>query len=304
MQFKDYYKVLGVEKGASADEIKKAYRKLAIKYHPDKNPGNKAAEERFKEITEANDVLSDPEKRKKYDQFGQNWKAYEESAAGQGGYRGYGPGQGGHFSFSEEDFSNIFGGTGGHSDFFETLFGSFKSHRARGAGSMKGADAEAELTITLEEAFHGGVKTINLDGEMLNINLKPGMTDGQRLRLKQKGGRGIGNGPRGDLYLTVHIQEHPIFQRKGDDLYCDLEVDVYTAVLGGKKTIQTLKGPVNINIPKETQGGKVLRLRDLGMPRRDTPSGYGDLYARIIITIPTKLSAREIALFEELAGLR
>ncbi|HEY8402417.1 MAG TPA: J domain-containing protein [Cytophagaceae bacterium] len=309
MQFKDYYKILGVDKSASSDEIKKAYRKLAVKYHPDKNPGNKEAEEKFKEINEAYDVLEDPEKRKKYDQFGQNWKAYQDNAANQGYAYSGGPG-GSHFSFTEEDFANIFGGgggsgTSGYSDFFETLFGNFRSHRGdRTRRDTKGQDLEAEINITLEEAYHGGPKTINLDGEILNLKLKPGIADGQRLRLKEKGGIGWGNGPRGDLYLTVHIQQHPRFERKGDDLYCDIDVDVYTAVLGGKTTINTLKGPVSITIPPESSTGKVLRLKNLGMPKYGSKNVYGDLYAQIRIVVPQNLTEQEKGLFHQLAKLR
>ena len=245
MDYKDYYKILGVDKKATQDEIKKAYRKLALKYHPDKNPGNKAAEEKFKEISEANEVLSDPEKRKKYDELGSNWKQYENAGAPGGGYYQWGgsPGGGRSRVEYEGDLGDIFGGGAGFSDFFKQFFGGsydtggFQS-AGRGRGSrqqrsVKGQDYQAEMSITLEEAYNGVSRIINVNNEKLKINIKPGVADGQILRVKGKGSAGQFGGQSGDLYLTIKIHPHYLFTLKDNDLYCDVPLDIYTALLGG-----------------------------------------------------------------------
>lgn len=312
MEFKDYYKILGVDKDATKEEIKKAYRKLALKYHPDKNPGNKQAEEKFKEITEANEVLSDPEKRKKYDTLGANWKQYEN--AGSGGmndfYRQYASGSGGSGFHFEGDLGNLFGGMGGgFSDFFESFFGG-RSARTGGAGraynqAAKGADYDANLNLTLEEAFNGTDREINVDGRKLRVKIEPGTTEGKRLRLKNQGGAGNYGGEKGDLYLNIHILDHPFYEVNGDDLYYNLEVDLYTAILGGKAQITTLDGKkINIEIPKETDNGKLLRLKHLGMIRSDNKNKRGDLFVRINVQIPKNLSREELALFKKLSEMR
>ncbi len=309
MEFKDYYKTLGVEKNATSEEIKKAYRKLAMKFHPDRNPGDKSAEEKFKEITEANEVLSDPEKRKKYDQLGANWRNYQTAGNTNANdwFRQYSSGrQGGAPNFSG-DFGDLFGNIGGFSDFFESFFGG-RSHHSGGSifdRAQKGIDYEANLNITLEEAYNGTERQITVDGRKLRIKIEPGTKEGLKLRLKSQGASGKHGGERGDLYLTVHILDHPFFEVSGDDLYYNLDLNLYTAVLGGKAEIKTLDGKkVKLSIPPETDNGSLLKLKNMGFPVKHNTSKRGDLYVRIIIQMPKKLSSEEKKLFEKLASLR
>ncbi len=310
MEYKDYYKILGVSKNASTDEIKKAYRKLAAKYHPDRNPDDKASETKFKEINEAREVLTDPEKRKLYDQFGADWKQYKAAGAqGDFDWSKYArQGAGGRRTYSYQtggDFGDIFGDTG-FSDFFETLFGGGLGGfgaRSRQARPAKGQDARAELTVSLEEAFHGTARQVTVDGQTLKLSVRPGIQDGQELRLTGKGQPGMRGGASGDLYLRVRVAEHPRFERKGNDLYCELPVDLYTAVLGGKTELRTLDRTIKVDIAPETQNGKTLRLKGLGMPHYKQ-AGRGDLYARITIQVPRNLSKKERELFEQLQKLR
>nr|MBA3705794.1 J domain-containing protein [Bacteroidota bacterium] len=237
MKFRDYYTILGVSKSSSADEIKKAYRKLAVKYHPDKNQGDKSVEEKFKEANEAYQVLSDPEKRKKYDELGENWKYYDQKGAPnkendwsqnqntQGRQRGY--------KQSDQGF-----GGGQFSDFFESFFGKgYAGSETR--GTSKENDYQAEVELLLEDAYTGAARLMEVNGEKLQMKFK-GVKDGQVLRIKGKGGHGFNTGERGDIYVTVHILPHPHFERKGDDLYCEAPVDLYTAILGGKTLIRTM----------------------------------------------------------------
>ncbi|MBL6448861.1 J domain-containing protein [Fulvivirga sp. 29W222] len=305
MEYKDYYKILEVDKTASANDVKKAYRKLAVKYHPDKNPDNKVAEEKFKEIGEAYEVLKDPEKRKKYDQLGSNWRHFQQSGGHDSDFdwSRYASGQQGQgYSYYQGDPNDIFGNTD-FSDFFETIFGG--SSRATGGKrrhrTPAGQDLHADLHISLEDAFHGGPKTFSINSEKIRIKLKPGVNDGQTLRLKGKGASIVPNGPRGDLYLKIIINPHPLYQRKGNDLYHDLAVDIYTAILGGKATVRTLHGAVNITIPAGTANGKVLRIKSKGMPTGKT---YGDLYLTINVQIPTQLSEEEQDLFKRLRDMQ
>ncbi len=306
MEYKDYYKILGVDKSASADEIKKVYRQLAKKYHPDKNPGNKAAEEKFKSITEANEVLSDPEKRKKYDTLGANWKQYENAAPNRGPYYS----QQSHGGFTgAEGFENIFGNSGGFSDFFESFFGAGFAGAKNKASSFrqpkKGRDYEAYLTVTLHEAFTGADKEISVDGKKLRVKITPGVEDGKKLRLPKQGGEGISGGERGDLYLIIKIDRHQSFDRKDDDLYHTLIIDLYTAVLGGKKEIKTIDGKnISITVPKESDNGKILRLKGLGMPNYENPKLRGDLFITLSVKLPKNLSTKEEKLFKELSELR
>jgi len=304
MDYKDYYKILGVGKTATADEIKKAFRKLAVKYHPDKNPGNKQMEEKFKEINEANEVLSDPEKRKKYDEMGNNWQQYERAG-----------GRGDDFDWSRyrqqrgtrnqgEAFD--FGG-GGFSDFFEQFFGSSfggGGFERSGSASMKGQDLRLDIDITLEEAFAGTSRQFEVDGERLKIQLKPGSYDGQQIRIKGKGGKGRNQGQRGDIYGFVHVQKHTHFRVEGNDLHCDVPVEYYTAALGGKATIRTLKGLIKIDISKGTESGKILRLKNMGMPVYNEQGKFGDLYAKVFLVIPKNLTQKEIDLLKQLEDLR
>ena len=307
MNFKDYYKILGVDKSASSDEIKKVYRKLAVKYHPDKNQGNKTAEEKFKEINEANEVLGNPEKRKKYDVLGENWKHYEQQGAQNKNdfdwskWQNAGGGQQ-YYSSGNESFGN-----GEHfSDFFETIFGGgFGSgQRERTRGIHKGSDYQAEVELSLEESYTGTARLLEVNGEKLQMKFKPGVQDGQTLRIKGKGGQGLNGGARGDIYVSVKIPVHPHYERKGDDLYCDAPVSFYTVILGGKTLIRTLKGTIKIDIPKETDSGKILRLKKLGMPKFGKENEFGDLYARVKIVVPKNLSEKEMELFKQLSAMR
>lgn len=315
MEFKDYYKILGVDKNATQDDIKKAYRKLAMKYHPDRNPGDKSAEEKFKEITEANEVLSDPEKRKKYDMLGANWKNYQHTGGGFddfftqfGGSRRSKSSGGSTFEFSN-DFSDLFGNIGGFSDFFESFFGG-RSRRSEDAFTSMGnkskssaIDVEADLNITLEDAFNGTERQINVDGKKIKIKINPGIKDGQKLRLKGLGRSRVSNGNKGDLYLNIHILNHPFYEIKDDDLYFNLDIDLYTAVLGGKESIKTLDGKrINITIPEGTESGKILRLKNLGMMKED--GTRKDLFVKVHVNIPKNLTEEEKNLFKKLKALR
>ncbi len=309
MEFKDYYKILGVDKNATQDEIKKAYRKLALKYHPDRNPGDKAAEEKFKEITEANEVLSDPEKRKKYDALGANWKQYQSTGHGfEDFFSQFGGGQRGKTYTFSGDIGDLFGNISGFSDFFESFFGRSASpfeSRTRRRGKSKGADYEATLYITLEEAFHGGTKEVLIEGKKVRIKIDPGVRDGKKLRLKGLGAPGIGGGERGDLYLTIKIEKHPYYELVGNDLYYDLYIDLYTALLGGKKQIRTLSGKtVNLTIPPETDNGKILRLKGMGFRVAENSNTLGDLFVRIKVELPKNLTAEEKELVKKLASMR
>jgi curved DNA-binding protein len=304
---RDYYSVLGVPRTATDKEIRAAYRKLARKYHPDLNPGDKTAEARFKELQAAYEVLSDPEKRKKYDQFGPNW---EHVAQAQGGFgqAGFDPRTGGiHFDFgSGTDFSeileNLFGtGMGG--------FGSRSGTRTR-SRPRRGEDVEHQATVSLEEAYFGGVRILeipSLNGlppRRIEVRIPPGVRTGQRIRLAGEGGAGYGGGPSGDLYLVVTVLPHGTFERKDDDLYCDVALPLTTAVLGGEVQVPTIGGKkVVLRIPPETQNGQVFRLAGKGMPRFGG-TGYGDMFAKMKVVLPTKLTARERELFDELRRLR
>ena len=311
MDYKDYYKILGVDKKATQDEIKKAFRKLAVKYHPDKTKGNKAAEEKFKEVNEANEVLSDPEKRKKYDQFGSQWQQYQQYG-GQGGFDwSQFANQGGnsrqyHF---EGNLGDMFGESG-YSDFFDMLFGqgfggsTSRRGRSTRTQSVQGHDVSAELPITLEEAYSGVSKVFSIDNQSIKLNIKPGIEGGHVLKIPGKGEKGFGKGNPGDLLITIRVMNHPEFERSGDDLKGELKVDLYTAVLGGKISFRALKGNVKIDIPKGTQNGKTLRLHKLGMPKYGKNDEFGNLYLKINVQVPANLSSKETELFKELQKLR
>ncbi len=323
MQPKDYYQILGVERNATEKEIKKAYRKLARQHHPDMNPGDKRAEERFKDINEAHEVLSDPEKRAKYDQFGAQWQQYQQSGGRPGGFdwSQWGrPGQGGAYTqeINADDLQRMFGGAGGgagFSDFFESLFGGV-GRRSRtadpfaGAGRSqsrvrRGQDIEQPLEITLEEAFNGTTRLLQReDGSSGEVRIPKGVQTGSRVRVSGVGGAGAAGGSAGDLYLKIEVKSHPVFERRGDDLYAKAPVDLYTAILGGDVQVPTMTGPVALTIPAETSNGKTIRLRGQGMPMIKGGDQRGDLYIEVQVTTPRHLSPREVELFKQLADLR
>ena len=306
MEYKEYYKILGVDKKASQDEIKKAYRKLAVKYHPDKIPGNKGAEVKFKEIGEANEVLSDPEKRKLYDQLGSNWKQYRDAgydpstAGGSARYSQGAPGGQYYYEF-EGDPSEFFGGgSSGFSDFFESFFGrgtrQGKGFSGTGGFSgfgadIPGKDLAGEITISLQEAYTGTERIIDIGGEKIKLKIKPGAYSGLKLLAKGKGEKAQG-GKAGNLYITINVSPHPDYERKGNDLYMNMPVDLFTALLGGKMEIQTLSGRINMKIPEGTQNGKQFRLKGKGMPVYGT-SSHGDLYVKIQVKLPDKLTPEQ-----------
>jgi len=306
MIYKDYYKDLGIGKSATPAEIKKAYRTFANKYHPDKTNGDKAAEEKFKAVNEANEVLSDPVKRKKYDQFGADWKHYEEGGAQPGGFdwSKYASGGGQTRRTSTHESDTVFADEGVN-DLFEMLFGQRSGQRpGKRSVVIKGEDLETQTTLSLEEAYHGTKWLIQLNGQTIKVTIKPGAADQQMLRIPGRGAGGLSGGPNGDLYLTVKIAPHPEYQRKGNDLHRDLPVNLYTAVLGGKAEIMTLKGKITVNIPKGTPNGKELRLQGLGMPVYGKKGKFGDLMVKVDIVLPEHLGAEEMDMFGKLAALR
>ncbi|MDF1519224.1 MAG: J domain-containing protein [Brevefilum sp.] len=313
MQYRDYYQILGVKKDASQDEIKKAYRKLARKYHPDVNPDDPGAEEKFKDINEAYQVLSDEEKRSKYDRFGSQWKQYQQTGgraedfdwsqwANQGA-----PG-GGYRTVSQEEFEQMFGGgLGGFSDFFTTLFGGMPGARssqrtARGtrASSMqRGQDIEHSVQISLEEAFNGTTRLLTFeDGRRIEASIPPGVKSGSKIRLSGQGGAG----PRGsgDLYLKIKVAPHTNFSRDGDNLRIDQPVDFFTALLGGELEVPTIDKRVKLTVPPESDSGKTFRLKGLGMPKLNHPDKRGDLYVTLLVQVPKNLTSEQKTKFKEL----
>jgi curved DNA-binding protein len=286
MEYKDYYKVLGVDKSASQDDIKKAYRKLAIKYHPDKNQGNKTAEEKFKEISEANEVLADPEKRKQYDKLGSNWRNQAQSGQSSN------DGRGGYTYQTQGDGSEFFGDTGGFSDFFESFFGKGKG-RQHNTGDYNFETPESDLSgrisISLEEAYHGTERFIDTGIEKIKVKIRPGAYDNLKLRVKGKGQKGS-SGRSGDLYLIVNVETDPVYERKGDDLHTNIEVNVFKAMLGGKQELNTISGKISITLKEGTQNGKVVRLKGKGMPVYGKAGEFGDLYIKLNVKMPTQLT--------------
>ena len=294
MDYKDYYKILGVPKSASEADVKRAYRKLARDHHPDRHPGDKKAEERFKEINEAYEVLGDPDKRRKYDQLGSRYHEWQRMG---GDPRGFNWGQG---NVRVEDLNDLFGGQ--FSDFFTSIFGG-DAVRGRRA-NMRGRDAEQNVEISLEEAFHGATLTFQKNGKHVEVKVPPGVKTGSRVRVAGEGGPGAGSGPKGDLYLVVNVRPHPRFKRDGDDLSLETPIDLYTAVLGGEVSVQTFDGALSLKIPPETQDGRTFKLRGQGMPHLREPGDRGDLLVKVHVRIPQNLSSEEKRLFSELARLR
>lgn len=303
MAFIDYYSILGLDRSASADDIKKAYRKLARKYHPDVNPNDSEAHNKFQQINEANEVLSDPEKRKKYDEYGENWRHAEEferarqQQAQNGGFSSdFGSGSY-QYGFSGEDFGGSF------SDFFESLFGGgARSGRGRRTAGYKGQDYNAELHLSLRQAAQTHQQTLNVDGKKIRITVPAGIADGQTVKLKGKGGKGAGGGPDGDLYITFVIEKDPDFQRKGDNLYTTVSIDLYTAVLGGEVAVDTLSGKVKLKVKPETQNETTTRLKGKGFPVYKKEGAFGDLFVTFSVKIPTNLTENQKGLFRQLAN--
>lgn len=313
MAYIDYYKILGVDKTATQDDIKKAFRKLARQYHPDLNPNDANAKEKFQAINEANEVLSDPEKRKKYDEYGENWKHADEFEAQRKAYQnqqgdGGGDGEywystdGTHFSgFGGEDMHGFGGNGSGFSDFFEELFGHRGAGAGRGAhGAFKGQDIQGELQLTLREAATTHKQTFSVNGENLRITVPAGIANGQIIKLKGHGGKGVNGGPDGDLYITFNIADDPVFRRKDNDLYTDVNIDLYTAVLGGEVTVNTLDGQVKLKVRPGTQNDAKVRLKGKGFPVYKQDGTYGDLIVTYHVTIPTTLTDKQKDLFRQL----
>lgn len=306
MAFIDYYKILGVPKTASEDEIKKAYRKLARKYHPDLNPNDKEAHKQFQQVNEANEVLSDPEKRKKYNEYGEHWQNADEfekakrSQAGQRAYQGAGNPFGG--SSSRTSSAESFGG-GDFSDFFESMFGGAGGGRGRSQVKYKGQDYQAELQLDLLDAYHTHKQTLTVNGKNLRITIPAGIADGQIIKLSGQGGPGENGGPPGDLYITFNIPEHPVFKRLNDDIYINKEIDLYTAILGGEVTVETLDGKVKLKVPPGTQNGTKVRLKNKGFPVYKKEGQFGNLFVTYTVKIPTQLTDKQRQLFSELQNL-
>lgn len=293
MAFIDYYKILGVDKKASDADIKKAYRKLARKYHPDINPNDKEASSKFQQVNEANEVLSDPEKRKKYDEYGENWKhadQYEQQA------RSYGGGAG-----RQQDFSGDFGGDH-FSDFFESMFGNRSAGGGGRSRKYRGQDYNAELHLGLREAYTTHPKTLTVTGKQIRITIPAGIANGQVIKLGGHGAPGTNGGPNGDLYITFVISEDPTFKRVENDLYTTVEIDLYTAVLGGDVMIDTLDGKVKLKVKPETQNNTKVKLKGKGFPVYKKEGSFGDLIITYNVKIPTDLTEKQKALFRELAN--
>ncbi len=303
MDYKDYYKILDVDKNSSADDIKRAYRKLARKYHPDVNPGDKEAENRFKEINEAYEVLTDPEKRAKYDRLGSSWRAYEQSGSPGGFDWAQWASTGGVDLNDILNNARTQSGSSNFSDFFEAIFGSM-GHSSRASTPQPGQDYTQQIEIALEEAFKGTSRILRIGGRRIEVKIPRGAKSGTKVRVRGEGAPGQNGGPKGDLYLEIAVTPHPTFERVGNDLYTELPVDLYTAVLGGEAIVPTFKGKVKLKIPPETQSGRTFRLRNQGMPRLKQPDERGDLYAKVMVQLPEDLSEEEIELFEELADMR
>jgi curved DNA-binding protein len=302
MEYKDYYKILGVDRNADNAEIKRAYRSLALKYHPDKNP-DKNAEDRFKEINEAYEVLGDPSKRAKYDNLGSSYRAWERMGQQPGGFdwSQWTSGAPGGVRVEVGDLGDLFGG---FSDFFSAIFGGMPSQRqgstrvARG----RGRDIEQPVNITLTEAYTGSSRSFRRDGQSINVKIPAGAKTGTKVRVSGYGEAGPRS--KGDLYLVIKVVPDPVFKRKGDDLYVDVDSDLYTALLGGEMRVPTPSGDVVLTIPPESQPNQLFRLKGRGMPKLHNPSKQGDLFAKLKVKLPSSLSDDERELFQQLAKLR
>lgn len=307
MAYIDYYTILGVDKNATQDDIKKAYRKQARKLHPDLNPGDKEAERKFKELNEANEVLSNPENRTKYDKYGEHWKhgeEYEKAQQQQRQYQSQDYGQGG---YSGSGFSGTdFGDGEDFSDFFRSMFGGAagsgfgRSTRGSASGKFKGQDVQAELTLSLRDAAVTHPQTFEINGKKVRITIPAGVYDGQQIKLKGHGNPGHNGGPEGDLYITFTIAPDPDFERSGDDLKTKISIDLYTAVLGGDVKVSTLDGSVSLKVKPGTQNGTTVRLKGKGFPVYKEEGQYGDLFVTYDVRLPENLTEKQKNLFEQL----
>ena len=321
MDYKDYYKVLGVDKNSTEKEMKSAFRRLAREHHPDVNPGDPQAEARFKEINEAYEVLSDPEKRAKYDRLGADWRHWQQAGGRSGDFNwsqwttNPGGGRANVRYSTPEDLEDLFGSGSIFSDFFTSVFGGLGGGTRRSGGfggfegfeyqprPQRGQDLEHEVEISLAEAYHGTTRLLSKDGRRLEVKIPPGAKAGTRVRMRGEGESGTASGQTGDLYLKVKVAADPRFERKGDRLYVAVPTDLYTAVLGGEAYVPTLTGDVKLKVPADSQNGRVFRLRGKGMPKLRKPSEYGDLYARLDVRLPTNLTPKQRELFEQLRSL-
>ena len=295
MAYIDYYKILGVDKNASAEDIKKAYRKLARKYHPDLNPKDKEANKRFQQINEANEVLSDPEKHKKYDQYGENWQQAEQFERAQQ--------QSGRPQGNWQEAFSTGGQEGGFSDFFESLFGGTRSQGTGRQVRLRGQDYQAELHLGLEDAYHSHHQTLKVKDKNIRIKIPAGVENGQVIKLKEHGGPGKNGGPSGDLFITFIIAEDAQRRRVGNDLYMKVDLGLYTAVLGGELQIETLGGKLKLKVIPLTQNETRIRLKGKGFPVYKKEGEFGDLFVTYSVKIPEHLSEKEKSLFEELSKL-
>ncbi len=307
MDFIDYYKTLGVDKSATQDQIRAAYRKLARKFHPDLNPNDKDANKKFQQINEANEVLSDPEKRKKYDQYGKDWQhadAFEKA----GGARQSRPRRNSGSDFTgREEYTYSGGGAGetegDFSDFFESLFGGSGRSTRDSKARFRGNDYQAELQLSLEDAYHTHPQTFLVNGKNIRITVPAGVENGQVIKLKGHGSPGTNGGPAGDLFITFSIAPHPRYKRDGNDLYVTENIDLYTAVLGGDTTVGTLSGKVKVKVKPGIQNGARIRLKEKGFPVYKSEGNFGALYITFEVNLPTGLTDRQKELFAELAEL-
>lgn len=304
MDYIDYYKTLDISKSATEAEIKKAYRKLARKYHPDLNPNDKEAEKKFKEINEANEVLSNAENRKKYDKYGKDWKHADEFEKA-----GYDPNQQQQYSRqqqSNQDFSGFGGGDfsgSDFSDFFNSMYGS-SGRSSRSQAKYRGQDFNAELQLDLASAYTTHKQNLAVNGKNIRITIPAGVENGQVIKIPGHGGPGANGGPNGDLYITFNIENNSDFKREGNNLYSDVDLDLYTAILGGEINVNTFDGKVKIKVPEETQTGTKVKLKGKGFPVYKKENQFGDLYITYKVKTPTKLSQKEKELFAELAKIR
>ncbi|MCS3800645.1 DnaJ C-terminal domain-containing protein [Niastella sp. OAS944] len=298
MEFVDYYSILGLDKNASQEDIKKAYRKLARKHHPDVNPNDPAASKKFQQINEANEVLSDPEKRKKYDQYGKDWAHADQFEQARRSQQQQ-PFGGGGQHFSSEDF-----GGGDFSEFFESLFGGQGRSRGGRSAKFRGQDYESELKINLTDAYTTHKQTLAINGKSIRITIPAGIEDGQKIRLKGHGGEGVNGGPAGDLYITFSIINNTGFKRVGNDLYHTQDIDLYTALLGGEVTVDTLSGKVKLKVKPETQNGTKVRLKEKGFAVYKEEGKFGDLYVTMNVKLPTNLTEKQKELFKQLSEMK